>query len=291
MFCKHCHTELPEDRYKCVICGRFNVAPEEEELVPAFKPLADVDDIETVRLTSKHWWAPILGGGLVARQLILIGGDPGAGKSTWSLMLAEACAVETGRRAALIPTEEDEKDVKTRVKQLGLDSDCFLIPSASQDETLACLEGADEDFSIVMLDSLPDLIGDDPNEAVRVLDTLKEYAKAHDVPILVIDHANKGDELAGLKRLQHKVDTTIYMKREDGAEECYMTCLKNRFGQAHKVIELVMQEENAEQPGLLYPKPGSELNEKLTLAAKKRRLLAKSAISHRKGKSAKSARK
>jgi hypothetical protein len=113
---------------------------------------------------------------------------------------------------------------------------------------------------------------------VHVLKRLKTFAMDTDTPILAVDHVNKGEELAGLLRQQFQVDTVIYLRNNPGEDERYWTTIKNRFGQGNKVIELLMRQETAKFPGLLYPKPDSEINEETF----KKRAIAKPAKSFRK---------
>jgi len=281
MDCKHCRSEIPSDRFRCLNCGMFTVVEEKEEPQSVFASLSSAEDTDTIkRITRKRWWASALGGGIVLRQSMLIGGEPGAGKSTVSLMIAEACALEMKLPALIIPTEEDVREVKARVVRLGLDTDCFEYPLEAQDETLECLNHIEESFSMVVVDSVPDLIGTNLNDAVHVLKRLKAFAMDTDTPILAVDHVNKGEELAGLLRQQFQVDSVIYLRNNPGEDERYWTTIKNRFGQGNKVIELLMRQETAKFPGLLYPKPDSEINEETF----KKRAIAKPAKSFRKAK-------
>jgi predicted ATP-dependent serine protease len=259
--CKHCGADLEEGRFQCPKCRRFNMTPAEADGTPLVKSLSEVDDLERVRLTRKEFWAPLLGGGLVQSQLLLIGGGAGSGKSTWVVQVLASIARETGKRGLLIHTEESEKEVKARVKRLGYDSEHFAIPLEPQDEGLACLEEP-EDYAIVIVDSLQDLVGEDPNEAVRALGVLKEYAMATDTPVIAVNHVNKDEDMAGLNRLKHKVDTTMLIIGDEDSPERVMTVTKNRFGQSHKRMILIMNGENDRYPGLLKPKniPGKGKN-------------------------------
>jgi len=253
MECKRCGCDLEEGKFKCLACGQFNVIPPEDDDAPAFMPLSDAPRTKANRLTAKKWWAGILGGGLVQRQCILLGGEPGGGKSTWALQLGEACSKETGKQALYIATEEAAQEIRDRAERIGVDPDCFATPLELQDAELACLDTPDE-FCLVILDSLPDLIGDDPNEGVRVLHRLKHYSMDRDTTSLAIDHVNKGEELAGLNRLKHLVDTTMLIRNPDDSDERFMTVKKNRFGGGNKTIPLLMRTEDETNPGMLYPK-------------------------------------
>jgi predicted ATP-dependent serine protease len=251
--CKYCHSELEDNKIRCSHCGRYNATVPESDLGPRVMSFSDLPEDEIVRICSKTWWAPILGKGIALRQLTIVGGPPGCGKSTWLIQLAAACAIETGKRSLIIPTEEDPKEIRSRILRLGYDTDLFAFPPDPQDETLDVLED-EEEFAMVGLDSIQDLVGDDPMDAVRALGRMKEYSMETDTPTFGINHVNKDDTFAGLNRLKHKVDTAILILGEETSPERRMMVTKNRFGQAHKFIDLIMTDEDHKFPGMLVPK-------------------------------------
>lgn len=249
--CGSCRSVLPEGCARCVSCGAWTFTAEsEEELHSLFLSLDEVEDVPDNRLLMKEFYSPIFGGGLMADQTILIGGEPGGGKSVFSLVMGQGMAKESGRPTLLLHTEEDARQVKARAKRLGIPPSSFVIVNEPLDEALECLDSDEMEFGMGVLDSLPDLIGDNPMEAVRVLKRIKEWSKTHQVPFLILDHVNKGEELAGLMRLRHAVDTTVYLRWDGISDTRTLTVMKNRHGQG-KSMKLVMTPETAKRPGLL----------------------------------------
>jgi DNA repair protein RadA/Sms len=253
-FCDHCEAELAQGCYRCTVCGQYSFPVEQEETEEElFMSLADVDDVPLVRLLDDEWWSPIFGGGFTPDQMMLLGGEPGAGKSVWALIVGERMAEVTDRPTLYLNTEESREAIKDRCRRLEIDPGAFMMVTSPLDESLVCLDSTLHEFGFGILDAVPDLVGDDPMDAVRALKRIRMWARERQAPFLALDHVNKGEELAGLMRLRHEVDTTIYLHGDDVSPERLMTVIKNRHGQGHKSLKLRMRSEDEPRPGLLEP--------------------------------------
>lgn len=181
--------------------------------------------------------------GIVAGSVNLVGGVPGAGKSTLSLQLANALAQSLQKQIVYIAAEEDLLAVKERAKRLGLNS-LHLIQGISalggMQTELGALLLAVRPAGII-LDSLPGLGLETPERGVEYCSALKGYAVELQCPIIVIDHATKADDLAGLLALQHAVDATMVMYVNPD-ESRTLTPLKNRNGPCEVECRLRMTE-------------------------------------------------
>jgi predicted ATP-dependent serine protease len=248
-----CGAELTPGNPQCSACGQWNIIPDEREKESRFISLAEAPDVERARLCKRSWWSSIFGGGFVYRQCILIGGGPGGGKSTFAKQVGEVCFNETHKPALYLASEEATADVKAAAVRLGINPDCFAIPGETPDGDMECLDEEDE-FSIVIADSIPDFIGDDLNAGVALLKRLKQYSMERNTPTLCIDHVNKDEALAGLRRWEHIVDTTVLIHGDEEEPNRTMQVRKNRFGQGHQKIELDMRGKDEATPGALYPR-------------------------------------
>jgi len=185
-------------------------------------------------------WDICFGGGIVTTSVTLIGGEPGAGKSTMSLQLSNEIARITNREIIYVGAEESAEEIKHRAMRLEL-THMHLIrvhPMGSNADLGAIL--LNRKPSAVILDSLPGLVSD-PEMAVELCGRFKDYAVELNCPIIVIDHVTKDNEFAGFKALEHKVDTTIAFNVDDGGLR-YLTTIKNRFGPAHVSVMMKMTE-------------------------------------------------
>jgi len=277
--CKHCGNELIPGNIKCPVCSRYNVAPHRNREA-VFMSLSDAPPVEKNRLCRKAWWAHIFGGGFVYRQCLLVGGQAGCGKSTWALQVGEWVYRETKLPTLYLASEEAPEDIRERADRMGVDTDAFIIPVVQPDQMLACLE-EEEEFGLVIADSIPDFTGHNPNEAVDLLKRLKDYSKERGTPTFCIDHVNKGEELAGLERMKHVVDTTVLIEGTVDEPDYQMRVMKNRFGQGNKVMRLIMRGEDDENPGTVHP--NEEDLEKYKKEAAKREARKAAAKARKKG--------
>jgi DNA repair protein RadA/Sms len=244
MLCSRCNSELPPGMYQCPSCKAWQVEGSATPVRPKSVLLSDVEDLDVKRLVSGPWDA-CLGGGLVRSSVTLIGGAPGAGKSTLALQIADGLSQHGRREVLYIAAEESPSEVRSRAKRLGV----------KRLNRIACLEALGDPEALddllpvlesntpvaVILDSLPGLLGTDLEAGVVLCKQFKAYASELDVPFIVIDHVTKAEDFAGLMALQHAVDTTVTLY-PDKLGKRKMHTLKNRFGPAHIDVYFTMTE-------------------------------------------------
>ena len=194
-------------------------------------PLSSVEVTEDERVGSGRWWAPLLGGGLVLGSVVLVGGEPGGGKSTLAAQMTDDCADELPDLPALyIGIEERIDKLRTRMARLGCQHvDRIVVPENKPDARLAILDTIGR-TAITVVDSLSYLVGSDDDLAIEVCRRLVSYAQDTNSPVLVLTHVTKGDEFAGRMQLQHAVDVTVYLRAMHRSERRIWETIKNRFG-------------------------------------------------------------
>lgn len=267
-----CGAQLPHGKYRCGECGRWN-SPEDEANRDGFEAqrLVDAEDVDVTRVPVGPFGEPF-GGGLVPGCTYLIGGAPGGGKSTLALQLApwviDSChyAVKNvGAQDLLyVASEEDGPKIKRRMRRLFGDNEVrrnamfhTVVLNARNKSELFCrglgewLGEYSSPISGVVVDSLSGLCADDLRLQVEVAKRLGKVAVKRNVPVLLLSHVNKDDELAGLRALQHEVDATLSLfptdeavgkKGERGEFPRVLKTHKNREGEAPAEMRLRMTE-------------------------------------------------
>lgn len=189
-------------------------------------------------------WDQVFGGnetegyGIVRASVILIGGAPGAGKSTLSLQLSDEICEVTQREIIYIAAEEANEPIAVRASRLGLRNAnrIRVVPMGHSGDLSNIL--LTRRPSAIILDSLSG-IAKGINEEVEMAEALKDHAVELDAPVLIVDHVNKQEEFAGLMELQHVVDATVSLYPVyDQIRE--MRAVKNRHGAANVIIQLKM---------------------------------------------------
>ena len=182
----------------------------------------------------------VLGGGMVPGSLILIGGDPGIGKST--LLLQEATRLAQKAIAVLyISGEESNRQIKLRAQRLGLDSnDLYLFAETNLDEILAAIETLKP--GLIVVDSIQTIYQPAFESAPGTISQVREsalafltLAKSHHVPVILIGHVTKEGYLAGPKVLEHMVDTLLQFEGDAHQHFRILRALKNRFGSTREI--------------------------------------------------------
>lgn len=182
----------------------------------------------------------VLGGGLVPGSLVLIGGDPGIGKST--LILQAASMLGSPRQPVIyVSAEESPQQIKLRADRLGIRPDHVLI--MSETNLNAILGGIDAlDPALVVIDSIQTVMLDEISSAAGSVSQVREctsrlmqWAKPRNVPVFVIGHVTKEGAIAGPRVLEHMVDAVLYLEGERFHQYRILRAVKNRFGSTDEV--------------------------------------------------------
>lgn len=248
-FCTECGNDSPKWEGRCPVCGAWNSMVEEKvkstrqgatksplgrtpESVPR-----KVSEIETVAEPRIHMPSEelnrVLGGGLVPGSMVLIGGEPGIGKST--LVLQNILAIKS-RRMLYVSGEESAMQIKLRADRLGRMSDnCYVVTETSLESIFAHIEKVHPELLIV--DSIQTIASDDIESSAGSVSQVREcaarllrYAKQTGVPVMLIGHINKEGSLAGPKVLEHIVDAVLQFEGDRQYMYRILRAIKNRFG-------------------------------------------------------------
>lgn len=182
----------------------------------------------------------VLGGGIVVGSLVLVGGDPGIGKSTLLLQMCQKLA-EQHRKVLYVSGEESVRQIKMRADRLGvLQSDLLLMSETDLDIVAETIARSGPD--VVIIDSIQTMyreeLGSAPGSVGQVRETtgtLLRIAKGMSVSIFIVGHVTKEGVVAGPRVLEHMVDTVLYFEGDGGASYRFLRGVKNRFGSTNEV--------------------------------------------------------
>lgn len=190
----------------------------------------------------------VLGGGLVKGSVILIGGDPGIGKSTLLLQLVSQLG-NNNLNCAYVSGEESTEQIKLRAKRLNLSNSPVKLLSATNIYDIMGLIAQEKDLDLVVIDSIQTMYSNDFNSAPGTVSQVKacshelvNFAKSKGVIVLIVGHVTKDGQLAGPKVLEHMVDTVLYFEGERGHHFRILRAVKNRFGGINEIGVFEMQE-------------------------------------------------
>lgn len=255
--CQNCGYENPKWLGKCPECLQWNTFVEEieEKMTPRQESLAKQASRSTGRPVSINSIAPkreerfstsipeldrVLGGGVIPGSLVLVGGDPGIGKSTLLLQVSNNVA-ETGKKVLYISGEESENQIKMRAKRLKISSDNLYIYT---ENNLAAIELqiAEVEPDMVIVDSIQTMISPEINSAPGTISQIKEgtskfmkISKSKSISTFIVGHVTKEGALAGPKLLEHMVDTVLYFEGERYNTYRLLRAVKNRFGSTNEL--------------------------------------------------------
>ena len=189
----------------------------------------------------------VLGGGLVPGTLVLIGGDPGIGKSTLVLQAAAALAGLKGP-VLYVSAEESAQQIRLRADRLGIHTeDVLVLPGTDLDEILASANVVSP--SLLIVDSIQTVSVDEISSAAGSVSQVREctsrlmqWGKTRDVPIFIIGHVTKEGAIAGPRVLEHMVDAVLYLEGERHGHFRVLRAVKNRFGSTDEVGVFEMAE-------------------------------------------------
>lgn len=258
-FCKNCGNESPKWMGRCPACGEWNTMVEQTVATgkpsrnvsqavaaPNHRPLhlkeieASAENRISLGLTEVD---RLLGGGIVRGSLVLIGGEPGIGKSTLSLQIPlGAPALKT----LYVSGEESARQVKMRADRLGGDnSNCFIYSETDISNIIAQADALKPDLMVV--DSVQTMFSSNVDSSAGSVSQIKEvtamllhYAKMSGVPVILIGHITKDGYIAGPKILEHIVDVVLQFEGDNKGAYRLLRSIKNRFGSTSELAVFEM---------------------------------------------------
>ncbi len=261
--CRECGAEYSKWNGKCAACGAWNTL---EETVPvtvgtgkaaaagtfAYSRVSEIScGSETRYDTGISELDRVLGGGLVKGSLVLIGGDPGIGKST---LLLQICGfMGTEHTILYVSGEESERQIKLRAERLGVSAENLFVASNNNCESIikAVCENKPE---IVIIDSIQTItssaIGSMAGSIVQVRECTGAFmrmAKSEEIPVFIVSHVNKDGGIAGPKIMEHIVDTVLYFEGEKQLSYRILRAIKNRFGSTNEIGVFRMDDDGLSQ--------------------------------------------
>ena len=256
--CSECGTISPGWMGRCPACGKFGTIVEEIETVspsqvavkkndyPRPVKLSDISREKIVRKkTGIDELDQVLGGGIVPSSLVLVGGDPGIGKST--LMTQVAGVLSKTQKVLYASAEESSAQVKLRCDRLKIDGDDLML----MNET--CLNNIIEeasDYDVLIVDSIQAVYLEEMNSSAGSVGQIKEcasrlmrFAKSNKTTVFIVGHVTKEGAIAGPKVLEHIMDTVLYFEGQPQDNYKLLRAVKNRFGSAQEVGVFEMRED------------------------------------------------
>lgn len=261
--CQNCGYTSPKYLGRCPNCGEWNTMVEEREQSQkadrkarvsfngnSVKPelLDDVSMAEQERVeTDLGELNRVLGGGVVPGSLVLIGGDPGIGKSTLLLQVSGQLS-QTGGTVLYVSGEESAVQIKMRAQRLGVGGKKFyLYPETDMGNIRQNIETLNPDY--VVIDSIQTMQEPEMSAAVGSVSQIREVtaellqiAKTNGITIFIVGHVTKGGAIAGPKILEHMVDTVLYFEGDMHHTFRILRAVKNRFGSTNEIGIFDMRE-------------------------------------------------
>ncbi len=263
-FCQNCGAQSPKWTGKCPSCGEWNtyveeVIEKEHASSPSWKKASGparaskpqpIDQVESVALkrikTADEELNRVLGGGIVPGSLILIGGEPGIGKSTLLLQIALQLP---NLKVLYVSGEESEQQIKMRAERIGIkNAQCFVLSEVGIANVFRQIEELEP--QLLVIDSIQTLYSDKVESAAGSISQIREctaelmkFAKETNTPVFLIGHINKEGAIAGPKVLEHMVDTVLQFEGDRHLVYRILRTTKNRFGAASELGIYEMQGE------------------------------------------------
>ena len=253
--CRECGYDAPKWLGKCPSCGAWNTFDElvvakkgssvaaavTSSAVPKAKPqrVQDIKTGETKRIdVGQSEVNRVLGGGLVPGSIILVGGEPGIGKSTLALQLALA---DNGLRTLYVSGEESAEQIKMRAERLGIhNEECVVYTETLLENIIAQCEAIKPDMVVVdsiqtIYTDLVDASAGSVSQIRECASTLLKYAKGSGTPVFIIGHITKEGTIAGPKVLEHIVDVVLQFEGDGNNTYRILRGIKNRFGATFEI--------------------------------------------------------
>ncbi|MBQ2026523.1 MAG: DNA repair protein RadA [Alistipes sp.] len=253
--CRECGYDAPKWLGKCPSCGAWNTFDElvvakkgssvaaavTSSAVPKAKPqrVQEIQTGATKRIDiGQSEVNRVLGGGLVPGSVILVGGEPGIGKSTLSLQLALA---DNGLRTLYVSGEESAEQIKMRAERLGIhNEECIVYTETLLENIIAQCESIKPDMVVVdsiqtIYTDLVDASAGSVSQIRECASTLLKYAKGSGTPVFIIGHITKEGTIAGPKILEHIVDVVLQFEGDGNNTYRILRGIKNRFGATFEI--------------------------------------------------------
>jgi DNA repair protein RadA/Sms len=265
--CQSCGFQTAKWMGKCPDCGSWDSLVEEKSLItsgrqgfrtissPQTAPVPiDSIDLETeFRLyTGIKEFDRVLGGGLVPGTLVLIGGDPGIGKSTLMLQALNGLASQ-GHRVLYVSGEESIRQIRLRSKRLNTVSSKMLVVSEVEIEAILAMIDTTKPKALVV-DSIQTMFNGELTSAPGTVSQVREStvrlmltAKRTGIPIFLVGHVTKDGSIAGPKLLEHMVDTVLYFEGDRNHIFRILRAVKNRFGSTNEIGVFEMKDKGLEE--------------------------------------------
>lgn len=265
--CDECGYDSPKWMGQCPNCQAWNTMQEQQisKSEPASTSLYGgqekahphklnelVATEEDRIMTSMAEFNRVLGGGVVPGSLILIGGDPGIGKSTL-LLQASAELADQGQQVLYVTGEESENQIKMRADRLSLPTNDFYV---YPETNLAAIQQAIEklDIDLLVIDSIQTMIHPEVDSAAGSVSQVREstaelmkWAKNNQISIFIVGHVTKQGSIAGPRMLEHMVDTVLYFEGDQNYSFRILRSVKNRYGSTNEIGVFEMQEDGLKE--------------------------------------------
>lgn len=282
--CNDCGADFPKWGGQCGVCGQWNTLVEFKIADTSVKPFArqtskspEIVTLDTAKgndeIRNDSGFAEldrVLGGGLVTGSVVLIGGDPGIGKST--LLLQVIAKLSVNIKTLYVSGEESVRQIAMRAKRLNLNTQAInLLTETSADKIIEIARK--ERPEAIVIDSIQTLYSEGMNSAPGSVSQVREssaqlvrFAKRENIAIFLVGHVTKDGTLAGPRVLEHMVDTVLYFEGDPGSRYRVLRAIKNRFGAVNELGVFAMTEEGLKEvtnPSAIFlsrhqePVPGS----------------------------------
>ncbi len=264
-FCKECGYESAKWQGQCPGCRAWNTFVEEKVTVGAQKrssvrrdaaaptSILKVTTADESRMkTNINELDRVLGGGIVKGSLVLVGGDPGIGKSTLLLQMCRNL-VHTGTQVLYVSGEESLAQIKMRAERIGtFEKDMLLLCDNDMDNISSAIQKSNA--SVVIIDSIQTMVveevGTAPGTVTQVREVtarLMQLAKQEEIAIFIVGHVTKEGTVAGPRTLEHMVDSVLYFEGDNNNGFRMLRGIKNRFGSTNEIGVFTMTEAGLEE--------------------------------------------
>ena len=262
-FCQNCGHEEAKWLGQCPVCKEWNTFAEEkvsaglsrgttaaakQSKTAEVVPLSQISARDDTRmLTGMKELDRVLGGGIVSGSLVLVGGDPGIGKST--LLLQVCQRLSASRKILYISGEESQTQITLRANRMGSFTDHMLLLCETNLDTIrTAIERQNPE--LVIIDSIQTMYNEEVSSAPGSVSQVREsthvlmqLAKGMGIPIFIVGHVTKEGTVAGPRVLEHMVDTVLYFEGDRHASYRILRAVKNRFGSTNEIGVFEMRRE------------------------------------------------